>query len=135
VEHKAGKSRKPDSKTTAAGKPKVEWQGYVTIEITESQKRALQKFVAEKNDPIAWLDKILMDATYSLKVDYDNYNNCWRASFYCQKYGHVNAGWNLPARAATIDNAIRRLCFIHSEVLQGAWVKDNLSSGWSDEKW
>lgn len=132
---RTGRTRKTDSKTTTQGKPKVEWQGYVTFELATAQKKALDKFIENKNDPIDWLPGIALDGVYEVKCKWDAYNNCWVASLYCSKYGHENAGWALPCRANDFWTALRRLAFVHQEVLKGQWHVGANDTGWNDEKW
>lgn len=132
---KPTKTFKKDSKWTAGNQQKVEWQGYVAFELSTAQKAAYKKAIEQGKDPLEWLSQICVDGTYTLKVDYRPQENCWRAALYCQKYGHPNAGWSLPCRAADFWEACRRLAYLHAEVLQGEWTHPADSMGWNDEKW
>jgi len=135
VQNNVGKTRKTHSKNTVVGKPKVAWQGYVTFEHDKAHKQALDKFVAEKNDPIEWLPSIALDGVYEVKAKWDSYNNCWVATLYCSKFGHENAGWALPCRSGNFWTALRRLAFVHKEVLKEQWHVGANDTGWDDEKW
>lgn len=130
-----GKTRKTDSNVTRAGKPKVEWRGYVTFEISTAQKGTLAKFIENNNDPLGWLPDIAIDGEYEVKTKWDSYNSCYVCNIYCSKYGHPNAGWSLPARAADYWECQRRAAFIHVEVLKGQWGVDSTETGWTDERW
>lgn len=132
---KPTQSPRTDSKFTANRKPKVEWQGYVNFEISKEQKTALNQAIKNNNDPLLWLPQIAADGVYEIKAKWDSYNNCWVATIYCAKYGHDNAGWALPCRAADFWDSLRRVAFVHSEVLQGEWHVTKLDNGWDDEKW
>ena len=130
-----GKTRKTDSKTTVAGKPKVEWRGYVTFELSKEQKGALAKFVQDGNDPLRWLPTVAQDGIYEIKTKWDTYNNCWVTNIYCSKFGHANAGWSLPVRASDYWESQRRAAFVHLEVLREEWHTPANDFGWDDEKW
>lgn len=126
---------KSDSKFTARNKPKVEWQGYVNFEVQKTHKAALDAMVKAGNDPLLWLPKIAADGVYEVKAKWDTYNNCWVASLYCAKHGHESAGWALPCRASDYWDALRRLAFVHVEVLHESWSIGANDFGWDDEKW
>jgi len=132
---RTGTTRKKDSNVTAHNKPKVEWQGYVTFELNEAHKKGLDKAVSNENDPLLWLPKIAIDGVYEIKTKWDTYNNCWVATIYCSKFGHENAGWALPARAANYWDALRRVAYVHLEVLKEGWHVGANDTGWKDEKW
>lgn len=134
-QHVNSKSRKSDSKFTVSGQAKVEWKGYVNVEITSEAKKALAKFMENGNDPLDWIEGICQEGVYEVKCKWDARNNCWAANLYCAKPGHINAGWSLPARASNFWEALRRVAFIHVEVLKGGWGVGEPTSGWTDDKW
>lgn len=133
--NKTGRSPKQDSKITANGRPKVEWKGYVTFTLTEEAKTALRHFMSIGSDPLHWLEEIAAEGVYEIKVRWDSYNECYVCNIYCIKYGHVNAGWTLPVRAADYWECQRRAAFVHREVLQGQWGVGEQKVGWTDDKW
>lgn len=135
VEKKPGKTRKTDSSLTASNRPKVTWMGYVTFELSNEHKAALEKFLTSGNDPLDWLPRIALDGVYEVKCKWDSYNNCFAATLYCSKYEHENAGWALPCRASGFWVALRRLAFVHVEVLKEQWHVGANDTGWNDEKW
>jgi len=135
VPNNVGKTRKQDSKNSVVGKPKVTWQGYITFELDKAHKAALDTFVSSGNDPLDWLPRIAVDGVYEVKCKWDTYNNCWCATLYCARYGHENAGWALPCRASDFWIAMRRLAFVHIEVLKEQWHIGANDTGWDDEKW
>lgn len=130
-----GKTRRQDSHIATSGKAKAVWQGYVTYELAAQHKKALEHFMEQGNDPLDWLPHIAVDGVYEVKVKWDTYNNCWVASLYCAKPGHENAGWALPCRASDFWVALRRLAFIHQEVLKEKWGIGANDTGWTDDKW
>lgn len=130
-----GKTKRTDSRNTVSGKPKVEWQGYVTFELATSHKKALDTALENHNDPLDWLPRIALDGVYEVKCKWDTYNNCWVATLYCSKSGHENAGWALPCRSGDFWTALRRLAFVHIEVLKEQWHVGANDLGWNDEKW
>lgn len=132
---KTGKTPKKDSSTTANGRPKVTWQGYVTFELGAAHKAGLEKAVSSGNDPINWLPRIALDGIYEVKTKWDAYNNCWVSTLYCAKYGHENAGWALPCRASEYWASLRRLAYVHIEVLKEQWHVGANDTGWNDENW
>lgn len=133
--HTPGKTKKSDSTFTARNKPKVEWQGYVTFELNEAHKKGLAKAVQNNNDPLLWLPKIASDGVYEIKTKWDTYNNCWVTNIYCAKFGHPNAGWSLPTRAADYWESIRRAAYVHVEVLKEDWHIGANDTGWNDDRW
>lgn len=132
---RTGKTRKQDSHITTSGKAKVEWRGYVTYELESHHKKALEARMASGVDPLDWLPRIATEGTYEVKCKWDAYNSCWVASLYCSKSGHPDAGWALPCRAADFWTALRRLAFIHIEVLSEQWGIGANDTGWTDDKW
>jgi len=133
--YKPGKTKKTDSSSTSRGKPKVEWQGYVTFELAASHKAALAKQVEIDNDPLLWLPKIATDGIYEVKTKWDSFNNCWVTTLYCSRAGHPHAGWSLPARASDYWESQRRAAFVHVEVLKESWHVGADDTGWNDDNW
>jgi len=133
------KNRRKSVTKTPAGRtgkpPKVEWVGFVQYEPNESDKRALQTFMSEGNDPLDLIEKCIGDGEYDLKVRYDVRNDCFAASLYCGVSGHRHAGYALAARASDPFAAMRRVLYLHTVVLEGEWSVNNEGAGWNDEKW
>lgn len=115
--------------------PRVEWKGFVNYEPTAEDKKGMEHAMATGNDPADWLDKLVQEDVYDVKISFDGRNNCFRASLYCRKSGHAHAGYTLAARAGTSYAALRRVLFIHYEALNCVWNVSGESSRWSDDRW
>lgn len=125
--------RKPDSSKSASGKPKVEWKGYVNVELNTEDKKG----ISEVKDMALLVDTVINDLVehgYSFKVRYDAYNKCFAAQFYCEDSSDPNAGWCLSMRGGNWWTATCRLCYVQSVMLQSRWnVQD--TKGWDDSQW
>lgn len=125
--------KKSDSSTTGRGKPKVEWQGYVNVELNKQDKDEITKI----KNPAEYVDTVVTDLVangYSMKVRYDDYNQCFAASFYCENSADPNAGWCLSMRGNDWFTALFRLCFVHGTLLSGTW-NTSVGTGWKDDQW
>lgn len=130
---KGTRSPKRDSSTTAQGKPKVEWQGYVNFTLTEAHKNGFEKWVAS-NPPIDRMIDELTEDGYDLKVRYDGYNKCQSAQLFCTVPENSNAGWCLSIRASSWYKAIVRLLYVHYIALEEQWSAQ-VEPGWNDDNW
>jgi len=133
------KNRRKSITKTPVGRtgkpPRVEWAGFVQYEPNESDKRAMASYVASGKDPLDLIERCIGDGEYDLKTRFDTRNNCYAASLYCGVAGHRHAGFALAARAADPYEAMRRVLFLHTFVLEGEWNVNNEDTGWDNTKW
>lgn len=129
-------SSKPDSKWTANGAPKVEWKGYLNVNLTDWHKNDYKERVSKGQSFLASQDVMdLLQNGYTLKVGYDEKNKAYQATLYCQQVGSDHAGYALAARASDHVSAMERVAYIHMVVLEGVWITPEEKDGWNDERW
>lgn len=124
---------KKDSPTTAKGKTKVEWKGYVNWQLSEQHKATFRKWLETQPK----IDEIIHEITedgYDIKIRYDGYNACMSAQLYCTNPANPNAGWCLSMRANDWYTALLRVIYVHCIALEGAWSEPS-TQGWTDEQW
>lgn len=119
---KASVVHKTDSAKTGAGKLKVEWKGYVNIDLTSTEKEGMVGWEASVD---LWGNILpsILDSSYVLSVSFDSYHDCFVAGLYCQWTEHDNAGYKLTMRGADPYTALVRVIFVHDVVLGGNWLE------------
>lgn len=130
---KPTRSPQKDSATTARGKAKVEWKGYVNFTLTESMQNGFKEFAAKSTTHDALIEELVQDG-FDLKVRYDDYNKCFSAQLYCTDAARPEAGWCLSLRADSWYKAVLRLLYVHYIALEERW-NAQVEIGWTDEKW
>lgn len=103
-------------------KTRVEWKGYISVPLHESDKRHYHQW---KNAPEVY-DEVLvatLQSGFKLSVDYQLNEGSFRASLYCQDAKRVEAGYCLSFFAAEPFEAVRRLLYVHAVKCQRSWEK------------
>jgi len=93
---------------------------FVNYQLPPDVKAALKEkpFTSEQFAD-ALLD--LLDAGYTTKFKYDAFIGGYQVFVQATDPKHVNAGMILPGRGSTPAKALKQACFLHYEVMQGAW--------------
>lgn len=115
-------STKEETKQTAPRekRPQVKFRGYLNYTVKEQEKQLFKEAMEAGFEPEEYIDDLLAEG-YSLKSQWDSYNQAYTAAFYNQNVDSDCAGWTLSFRAATSKQAIARLVFIHVYILRGDW--------------
>jgi len=129
-------SGKTDTKWTANGTPKVDWKGYLNVNLTDWHKKDYAERLGKGQTFTGSQDVMdLLQNGYTLKVAFDEKNKAYNATLYCQAVGSAHAGYALSARASDHISAMERVCYIHMVVLEGQWITPEEKEGWDDSRW
>lgn len=98
---------------------RVAWRGYKNVDITAQEKLQYE----ETKHEIDIVEFIVLSSlsSYKLSVFEDTRNKVFIASLYDQDAERKWAGYILNVRAASPDEALRRLAFYHTSLLKGDW--------------
>jgi len=119
--------KKPRTKraaTRSSGTPgkreKVDWQGYINVNLTPQEKKEFDNW-AQTADLWAVSIPNALSSGYTLSINEDTYNNAYAAGLYCIDPDSESAGWKLSIRGKLPDVALYRLFFVHEVVLDRDW--------------
>lgn len=114
------------------GGGRVEWKGYVSPSLTQTEKRAFKKW-ASNSDEVNRQLQTTIDSGYTLKIDYMENDGAYRAVLYCQRKGHADAGYALSVFAGDWWTAALRVVYCHNEILRSDWSSLTGTRKWKDD--
>ena len=122
--NKGNRQAKPDTKTTAAGKAKVEWKGYINYSPNKADKDRLAEF-SKSPDKMLELWSQLAEDGYAIKQTYDEKHAVFVCGLFNQDPTNQNAGWYLSQRAPDPYQALIRVMYVHFIVYEEFWGGDH----------
>lgn len=99
---------------------KVEMKGFFNVNLTKEDEILFETWQPENTTGLNWIETLVNDG-YKVSMDYDNYNQGYKASLYANSYKLAWAGYTLTAWAGDIQTAFNLLCFKHYVIAKQDW--------------
>lgn len=103
-----------------AKRAKVEWSGYLRVNLTEEQDFAFEKWFPEQVIQLSDVG-ILCNNGYKFSLNWDNFHNGVVASLYAGDAKLSWKGWVLTAWADSVEEAVGLLFYKHYIVCEEDW--------------
>lgn len=110
----------PSKKETKKRVPKVEWQGYLTVNLSAEDDVIYDSWAIDKNIGLSDINE-LVENGYKFSLGWDDYNDAPVASLYANSTKLEWAGWVLTGWAGNYEDAIKLLFFKHYELCEENW--------------
>lgn len=115
-----GSKKRAKTKQFSTGN-RVEWKGYINVPLVEADKRHFHQWRAQPSIVEETLQAALRDG-YKLSVDWQQRENAFRASLYCQNAEFNEAGYCLSIFASEWWKAVCQLLYIHVVKCNADWT-------------
>lgn len=112
----------PAKKTVSKRAPKVEFKGYLNVNLTEEQDAQFEAMFTEDMNPISDL-VMTVDEGYKVSFAEDEFNDGIVCTMYAKSTKLAWAGWTLSAWAGSYEEAAALLLFKHVFVCERDWEK------------
>lgn len=109
-------------KQGSTSKPKVEFKGYLNVNLTVEQDKQFDEWFPLQNIQISDIG-ILCNNGYKFALCWDNFHNGVVASLYANEPKQERAGWILTAWAESAEVAIGMLFYKHYVVCEEEWER------------
>jgi hypothetical protein len=112
---------------------KAEWKGFHNVNLTREDEPLFEAWQQDNVVGINWLEA-WADNGYKVSVDFDPYNEGFKASLYCTQAKMEWAGYTLTAWAGDVQTALNLLAFKHYVMCNQKWeiAKDTQKRGTSN---
>jgi hypothetical protein len=99
---------------------KVEWQGYLRVNLTKEQEAAFDLWFKEADIQIGNLGN-MANAGYKFSCSWDDFHDGVSASFFAASPKLAWSGWSLTAWAQSVEEAVGLLFYKHYVVCDQDW--------------
>lgn len=101
-------------------KAKVEWKGYLNVNLTAADDKLFDQWEADRVFGIADVG-LLVDAGYKFSLNWDDHHSGYVASLYSGSPKLAWTGYTLTAWSDTPDEAVKLLMFKHFFLCNEDW--------------
>ena len=108
------------AKTQKSKSPKVEWKGYLRVNLTEEQDRHFDEWRPSQVIQISDFD-ILCNNGFKISFVWDEFHHGVSASLFAGDVRLSWAGWVLTAWAEDVESALELLFYKHYVVCEEDW--------------
>jgi len=108
------------AKAQKSKKSKVEWKGYLRVNLTEEQDKHFDEWVPVQSIQISDFD-ILCNNGFKLSFNWDDFHQGISASLFASDPRLSWAGWVLTAWAGDAESALELLFYKHYIVCEEDW--------------
>ena len=108
------------AKTQQTKKSKVEWKGYLRVNLTDEQEREFDEWIPLQNIQISDFG-ILANSGFVFKLAWDSFHNGVVSSLYANDPKLGWAGWTLTAWADSAEESIALLFYKHYIICEEDW--------------
>lgn len=119
--------------TKKMSKPKrAEFKGFHNVNLSSEDELLFESWQQDNVVGLNWLET-WADAGYKVSVDYDAYNEGFKAALYCTQAKMEWAGYTMTAWAGDVQTALNLLAFKHYVMCNQRWeiAKDKPNKGTS----
>lgn len=110
------------SKTAVKKSPKVEWKGYLNVNLDDAEAAAFEAWETERVFGISDV-AILVDNGYKFTLAWDAFHSGFTASLYSSLPILAWPGYTLTAWAGSAEDAMRLLFFKHYIICEEDWER------------
>jgi hypothetical protein len=110
------------AKTQGKKAPKIEWKGYLNVNLSAADATAFDAWEIERVfgiDDVA----ILVDNGYKFSLNWDTHHDGFNASLYSGSPKLAWTGWTLTAWAGDVHTAMRLLFYKHYIMCEEDWER------------
>lgn len=100
--------------------PKIEWQGYLNVNLTAEQETEFDVWYVANPELWHLLPDVVLEG-YKVSFREDAFNDGYSASMYCENAKVDWAGWTLTAWAADLGEALAFLMYKHYSICNQDW--------------
>ena len=110
------------AKTQTKRPRKIEWQGYLNVNLDSSDEVAFDAWQVERAFALSDI-AILVDNGYKFSLTWDDFHSGFSASLYSGNAKLAWTGWTLTAWAESVDEAIKLMFYKHYEMCLEDWER------------
>lgn len=108
------------AKSQSKAVKKVEWKGYLRVNLTPEQDTHFDEWVKAQHIQLSDLD-ILLNNGFKFSLAWDSFHSGVTASFFANDTKLSWAGWVLTAWASSVDEAMLLLFYKHYVICEEDW--------------
>ena len=109
-----------EKKTAKKKAPKVEFQGYLSVNLSAEQDADFDAWLGGSPDVFNWLFEELL-LGYKMSFAEDEFNDGFSVSLYAKSAKLPWAGWTLTAWAGSVEEAAALLWYKHHRIANRDW--------------
>lgn len=98
------------------------WLGFVNIDLTVADKKAIKAKKISADELIAWLAVIVANGGYKFGFGHDADRECYIATLTARGPENLNSGYSMSQRHSEALVALKALYYVHEVKMDGNWA-------------
>jgi hypothetical protein len=98
------------------------WLGFVNIELTQADKKAIKAKKISAEELVAWLAVIVANGGYKFGFGHDGDRECYIATLTAKDHENLNYGYSMSQRHSDALIALKALYYAHEVKMEGNWA-------------